>query len=57
MRKNFKSKKLHTVKDSGFSEGGASRSSGLLKAYNPLKSSALADIDSNLEINSSGAVK
>lgn len=50
MRKKFKGKSLHTVKNSGFSEGGANRSSGLLKAYNPLKSSALADIDSNLEI-------
>ena len=50
MKKKFKGKSLHTVKNSGFSEGGANRSSGLLKAYNPLKSSALADIDSNLEI-------
>lgn len=50
MKRKVTGKALRSVKNSGFSEGGASRTSGLLKAYNPLKSSALSDIDSNLEI-------
>ena len=36
------------VKNSGYSEGGASHRKTTLAAYNPLKSSAAADVDSNL---------
>ena len=36
------------IKNSGYSEGGASHKSGILKAYHPIRSSAKADIDANL---------
>ena len=36
------------IKNSGYSEGGASHKSSILKAYHPIRSSAKADIDANL---------
>lgn len=36
------------IVNSGYSEGGASRTSGILKSYLPVRSSAKADIDANL---------
>lgn len=36
------------VKNSGYSEGGASRTRSALRGYNPIKSSTKADIDTNL---------
>ena len=36
------------IVNSGYSEGGASRTSGILKSYLPIRSSAKADIDANL---------
>lgn len=40
-------KKQKTV-NTGYSEGGASRKTGTMKAWNPLKASAKSDIDANL---------
>ena len=39
-----------SIKNSGYSEGGASRTSGILKAYLPVRSSAKADVDANLPL-------
>jgi capsid protein len=39
-----------SVKNTGYSDGGASRTSGILKAWLPRKSSAKADINANLEL-------
>ncbi|MBQ7516011.1 MAG: phage portal protein [Schwartzia sp.] len=36
------------IVNSGYADGGASRTSSILKAYHPVKSSAKADIDANL---------
>ena len=36
------------VKNTGYSEGGASHTSGILKAYHPVRASAKSDIDANL---------
>lgn len=36
------------IVNSGYADGGASHSSNILKAYNPVKASAKADIDANL---------
>lgn len=36
------------IKNTGYSNGGASSQNGILKAYGPIKSSAKADIDANL---------
>ncbi len=36
------------VKNSGYSEGGASKTKSTLRAYNPIKSSTQADVDANL---------
>lgn len=38
------------IKNTGYSEGGASRNSNILKMYNPLKASAKSDINANLDI-------
>lgn len=40
--------KMPTVKNSGYSEGGASHTRAGLRAYNPIKSSTQADVDANL---------
>lgn len=37
------------IKNTGYSDGGASRNSGILKAWMPRKASAKADINANLE--------
>ena len=59
MRKKYKSrtptkgiagvKKLN-IKNTGYDGGGASRTSGVLKAWNPIKSSAKSDINAHLDI-------
>ncbi len=36
------------IKNTGYSEGGASHTSGILKAYRPVRASAKSDIDANL---------
>lgn len=36
------------IKNTGYSEGGASHTSGILKAYHPIRASAKSDIDANL---------
>jgi lambda family phage portal protein len=36
------------IKNTGYSEGGASHTSGILKAYHPVRASAKSDIDANL---------
>ncbi len=36
------------IKNTGYSEGGASYTSGILKAYHPVRASAKSDIDANL---------
>ncbi|MGM9562147.1 MAG: phage portal protein [Phascolarctobacterium sp.] len=54
--KNYQTKARHPtdsgdvkkIVNSGYSEGGASRSKSTLAAYNPIKSSAQADVDVNL---------
>lgn len=54
--RNYKTKARHPTKgrnnkrtvNSGYSEGGASKSKSTLAAYNPIKSSPQADIDVNL---------
>ena len=38
------------IKNSGYSEGGASRTSSILKSYLPIRSSARSDIDANLPL-------
>ena len=38
------------IRNSGYDGGGASRTSGVLKAWNPIKSSAKADINTHLDI-------
>lgn len=38
------------IKNSGYSEGGASRTSSILKSYLPMKLSAKSDIDANLPL-------
>lgn len=56
VRKNQQTKARHPtngrqkgkIVNSGYSEGGASRSKSTLAAYNPIKSSAQADVDVNL---------
>lgn len=42
-------KKLN-IKNTGYDGGGASRTSGVLKAWNPIKSSAKSDINAHLDI-------
>lgn len=59
MRKKYKArtptkgiagvKKLN-IKNTGYDGGGASRTSGVLKAWNPIKSSAKSDINAHLDI-------
>ena len=44
------SKELTQIKNSGYSEGGASRTSSILKSYLPIRSSARSDIDANLPL-------
>ena len=39
-----------SIKNSGYSEGGASRTSSILKSYLPVRSSAKSDIDANLHL-------
>ena len=54
--RNYKTKARHPTKgrnnkrmvNSGYSEGGASKSKSTLAAYNPIKSSPQADVDVNL---------
>lgn len=36
------------VQNTGYSEGGGSRTSNILKAWNPIRSSAKSDIDANI---------
>lgn len=43
-------KDKRTVKNTGYDGGGASRTTGVLKAWNPVKSSAKSDINANLDI-------
>ena len=38
------------IKNSGYSEGGASRTSSILKSYLPMRLSAKTDIDANLPL-------
>lgn len=38
------------IKNSGYADGGASRTSSILKSYLPIRSSARADIDANLPL-------
>ena len=38
------------VKNTGYSEGGGGRTSNILKAWNPVRSSAKADIDTSLSV-------
>lgn len=54
-RKAYQSRARHPtgaaapkVKNSGYSEGGASKTKSTLRAYNPIKSSTQADVDANL---------
>lgn len=56
-RKNTKAKartptakETAQIKNSGYSEGGASRTSSILKSYLPIRSSARSDIDANLPL-------
>lgn len=44
------SKEAAQIKNSGYSEGGASRTSSILKSYLPVRSSAKSDIDANLPL-------
>ena len=37
------------VRNTGYSEGGGSRTSNILKAWNPIRSSAKSDIDANID--------
>ena len=41
-------KEPQRIKNTGYSEGGASRTSGILKSYLPVRASAKSDIDANL---------
>lgn len=43
-------KETAQIKNSGYSEGGASRTSSILKSYLPIRSSARSDIDANLPL-------
>lgn len=43
-------KASQNIKNSGYSEGGASRTSSILKSYLPLRLSAKSDIDANLPL-------
>lgn len=49
-RKRQQGKRIRapTIKNTGYSEGGASHSNNALKAWNPVRSSAKSDIDANL---------
>ncbi len=54
-RKAYQSRARHPtgavapkVRNSGYSEGGASKTKSTLRAYNPIKSSTQADVDANL---------
>ncbi len=49
MSRRKKNNPMGRVVNSGYSEGAASRTSSILKAYHPIKSSAKADIDANLQ--------
>ena len=48
-KKKFRARTPTKFKNSGYSEGGASHTSGILKEWNPIKSSANADIGANLD--------
>ena len=59
MRKKYKARtptkgitgiKKVNIKNTGYDGGGASRTSGVLKAWNPIKSSAKSDINTHLDI-------
>lgn len=59
MRKKYKARtptkgiagvKKVNIKNTGYDGGGASRTSGVLKAWNPIKSSAKSDINAHLDI-------
>lgn len=59
MRKKYKARtptkgitgvKKANIKNTGYDGGGASRTSGVLKAWNPIKSSAKSDINAHLDI-------
>lgn len=50
MRKQVTAKEMLRIKNSGYSEGGASRTSSILKSYLPMRLSAKADIDANLPL-------
>lgn len=59
MRKKYKARtptrgitgiKKPNIKNTGYDGGGASRTSGVLKAWNPIKSSAKSDINAHLDI-------
>ena len=45
-----RSKSTVEVKNTGYDGGGASRTTGVLKAWNPVKSSAKSDINAHLDI-------
>ena len=45
-----KGKNKFDIKNSGYDGGGASRTSGVLKAWNPQKSSAKSDINVHLDL-------
>ena len=47
-KKKFKQRAPTNFKNSGYSEGGASRTNNILKSWSPIKLSAKADIDANL---------
>lgn len=48
-RKKITAKQNKRIRNSGYSEGGASRTSNILKAWDPTKLSSKSDIDRNLE--------
>ena len=47
-KKKFKQRAPTNFKNSGYSDGGASRTNNILKSWSPLKLSAKSDIDANL---------
>ena len=47
-KKRFKQRAPTNFKNSGYSDGGASRTNNILKSWSPLKLSAKSDIDANL---------
>ena len=47
-KKKFKQRAPTDFKNSGYSEGGASRTNNILKSWAPIKLSAKSDIDANL---------